>query len=107
MVKSIINDETYMGSEAHDFNVCDSRGRLIGAVIYYREIELVEAAPETRSWYNHPAGYWYTATMQATRDGKPYGASQTRRWFATEAEREAAVNKYLADARKRVEKAAA
>jgi hypothetical protein len=53
------------------------------------------------------AGTYYTFTPCSTRNGGGYGASATKRYFTTEAERDAVVAKYLKDARKRAVKAAA
>lgn len=107
MSKCKIADQTDMGHEVHDFGVKDARGRAIGAKVYYREIELVEFTPEEfQVYYALPAGYYYVATMRATRNGVDYGASQPRQYFATEAERDAAVQAYLANAKKRAAKKA-
>ena len=108
MYKCKIADQTDMGHEVHDFGVKDTRGRAIGAKVYYREIELVEFTPEQyQVYYALPAGYYYVATMRATRNGADYGASQPRKYFTTEAERDAAVAKYLKQARSRALKLAA
>lgn len=44
---------------------------------------------------------------QQTRDGRPYGASQSCRYFRTREEREAAISKYLKQGRVTAEKSVA
>lgn len=94
----------------HDFGVTDARGRKIGAQVHRYVTEFVE---KEGGWAancmgsTRPAGTYITLQVQATRDGVPYGAWQDARYFATEAEREAAVAKYLKDAQARARKKSA
>lgn len=88
----------------HDFGVTDARGRKIGALVHRFMTEYVE---REGGWAancmgsTRPAGMYITLQTQASRDGVPYGAWQDARYFTTEAEREAAVAKYLKDAQAR------
>lgn len=96
------------------FGIKDERGREIGAdidtgVTTFRLVTQEEWDSQP-SWgggyYTVPAGdqYWYCP--QATRNGKKYGALQRQQFFPTAAERDAAVEKYLANAKKRAAKKA-
>ena len=90
--------------QKHGFGVNDEKGREIGALVrtgFEPSItswrtgspEQIEVPP----FYFHP---W------ATRAGKTFGAIKPGQRFATEADRAAAISKYLDGARKRAEKIA-
>ena len=95
------------------FGVKDAKGREIGAKIRTFE-EVFSFGPGVAQYpgsdYAHTCniapGLYYGFYPHATRNGKPYGAGQPVQRFATTAERDAAIAKYLAGARKRAEKAA-
>ena len=93
--------------EVIDFGILDQKGRRIGVHIWYFEVDFVGLPGEwEHSFYVHMApGHYLGACMQATRDGKCYGASQKDSHFLTGEERDTAVNKYLLNARKRALKA--
>jgi len=86
-----------------DFGVLDSRGRLIGAHIYFFEIDFIKVPEDWKHvYYVHMLpGHYLGARMQATRDGKSFGSSQNDSYFHTEEERNAAVAKYLLNAHAR------
>lgn len=91
-----------------DYEVKDRLGRRIGAEIRFLPCEVVALPDDAPSYWRGPAvGQYFAASFNATRDGVRYGASQRQKLFATAAERDAARDKYLADARKRAAKTAA
>lgn len=104
------NNTVTVASVLHDFGVVDERGRKLGARVAFSEVELVEVEAGADRWacrtYSKPAGYYFLARMQATRDGSLFGATQLDNWYTTEAERDAAVAKYLKQARSRALKLA-
>lgn len=93
------------------FGLRDARGREIGAKITRYSCEVVHEEPQllwsTREdgTPSREAGAWLCWYPQATRDGSSFGALQNRRYFRTEEEREADIQRYLADAKKRAAKA--
>ena len=76
------------------FGVVDPKGRTVGACIYRWHGARYEGdrMPEGKPW---------GAEFRAVRGDAPFGACQPDHWFATTAEREAAIEKYLTAARKR------
>jgi hypothetical protein len=96
--------DQHMSEES--FGVKDRFGREIGARVWTHTVtytlEPPEGQPVTLSYRNNgKAGTFYGFTPQATRNGQRYGASQSAAEFPTEKERDAAVKKYMAGARKR------
>jgi hypothetical protein len=95
-----------------NFGINDSRGREIGAQIYtyeetHTEISDEAAAASYSGYYTGvEPGLYFGFRPHATRNGSTYGALQHGARFATVAERDAAIEKYLAGARKRAAKAA-
>lgn len=94
------------GTERHDFGVTDAKGRQVGASIR-RWVRIVSAGEKvwhcaTRSHLS--AGTWYALDVQATRADESFGPVQPVAFYATEAERIAAADKYLAGAKKRAVK---
>lgn len=84
----------------------DAQGRLIGALCQIETIRW-DAAPADQRWgYSDKeiGAVEYTYTPHATRDKARYGASQSAVGFATEAARDAAVEKYFAGFAKRMAK---
>lgn len=79
----------------------DKKGRTIGGIVTLREVDMAPGEDQYGSYCNMEPGHYFTMTPQATRNGSGYGASQFTRYFKTEAERTAAVEKYFADAAKR------
>lgn len=51
-----------------------------------------------------PPGPAFGLNCMATRNGAPYGAAQPSQWFATPEERTAAIEAYIAGAKKRAAK---
>lgn len=94
------------------FDVVDAKGRAIGADIHFEDCTVTEVGDDESGWPEGmrgylPAGSYQAMTAQATRGGKPYGASQGRTFYATAKDRDDALAKYLKDARKRAQKTAA
>lgn len=91
-------------TEKVSFGLVDARGRDVGAVIE-RVPATVSAyvAGEQACFYNSelPDGECFGVRCEAARGGISYGATQHMKHFASEAEREAYVQKYLDDARRR------
>lgn len=94
----------------------DRFGRLIGGQVYRfaaNAVALAEGETAPAGWSRWsvsesiPTGPVFGYIPGATRNGEHYGASQGRRFFSTEAARDAAVEKYFADVEKRARKAAA
>lgn len=111
-LRNSLTDSVRTYGPDESFGVKDRFGRELGA-----SVTLFTAINTPVSWETNfepfaqevakallPAGRVYGFTPWSKRDGKPYGASQLARWFATEAQRDAAVVKYLAEARKRAAK---
>lgn len=99
----------------YDFCARDSKGRWIGSRIervtthYSTEDEggsiLAHGVLPTGRAV-HEDGVYFEYRSYATRDRRDYGAHQGWRAFKTEAEREAAIQKYLDGAQKRANKKA-
>jgi len=84
-----------------DFEVSDQRGRAIGALVDTRLVTFIALPADATNGYRHPAGTFYALCIQATRNGRPYGAGQPHRYFANEAERTTARTASLAASRRR------
>lgn len=92
---------TNMTTVQVDFEVVDSKGRMIGSRITTWECDFVEC-PDGSGWYSNIApGHYYQYEPHATRDGVTYGAMQGSKMFTTEAERAQAIARYLLGARRR------
>ena len=99
-LKSTFNENT----NHFDFGSVDSKGRKIGANINIVTVEYVPLVEgEIHHWYscNRAAGVYFTFRPQLTKNGVAFGASQDRRYFNTDAERQEAIEAYLASAKKR------
>lgn len=104
-VTDILNE----GTERHEFEARDSRGRVIGSRITFSVVTFEPlTAEETgkRGYYTIVPGTYYVVDTHATRDGKDYGAIQPDQRFTTELDRFNYVEKYLATAEKRAAKKA-
>ena len=109
----LLKDGTYTArtdlewtDEQHDFGIRDKFGRLIGARIMTCETDFTARGPEATGGYIIPAGHYYSLLVHATRNGRTYGACQSAQPFTTEAERTAAIAKYLKGAEARARKTA-
>lgn len=101
-------DEVSRTDKTHgsvNFAARDRFGRIIGANWNCATVTFAPALAGARSWSSlvKQPGTYFSLWTTALRDGGSYGASQRERIFTTEAERDAAVRKYIADARKRAE----
>jgi hypothetical protein len=99
-VKTTDNPPTNVGTVWHDFGCTDAKGRALGTRIATYEVEYVALPADASSYSTVPVGSYFVFAVHATRDGKPFGAFQYPRRFATALERDAAAAKYLANARK-------
>jgi hypothetical protein len=100
-----ISERLRTGIEVIDFNRKDKKGRAIGARIYRGVATFVDFVEGDGRLFafctNRPAGDYLWYSQQATRNGNIFGPAQPYHYFDTEAEREAAIQKYLKGARKR------
>lgn len=91
------------------WGIFDAKGREYGMVIQTLAV-MVSAGPpaldalDQRETYLEP-GLWFSANVQTARGGKPYGASQSSRYFRREAERVAYIKARIEQAKKRVQDA--
>ncbi len=102
--KSRIAKETKSQQRVVSFGVKDSKGREIGAQIRTWETDFESTSPEAKVWYAIKPGHYFSLYAQATRGGKAFGASQSTHYFTIVSARNAAIEKYLAQARKRAGK---
>jgi hypothetical protein len=94
----------------HNFGVFDTKGREIGTRIETSWVDVVPHDGTEPRWQGSlrlPVGRHYAFEPHSTRDGKLFGALQRPQFFASENERDAAVNAYIERARKRALKNAA
>lgn len=77
----------------------DSRNRRIGVLI--EKFTSVFTPTDTSYGWNMKAGTYYGFKPHTTRDDQTYGASQSRRYFGSIDERDAAIAKYMKDKCKR------
>jgi len=85
-----------------DFGIVDHKRRPIGAVITLETANYV--AGGARAFWRRAPGTYFEVTCGNARNGYRYGAGQPTHHFATEAEREAFIEKYLKGARARMAK---
>lgn len=93
-------DQVDTKGEFVSYGVTDRLGRVIGTA--YRAITVTYTPTDATSGYTREPGVMYGYQTQATRNGKSHQASHYKE-FKTEAERDAALEKSLKDARKRAE----
>lgn len=96
-----------METAHHDFGCTDERGRAMGADITTgtHEFAVIEGEPQQwTAWFTIAPGTHFYFRPHATRNGRGFGALQSARYFSTKQERETAIQKYLADAKKRAAK---
>lgn len=84
-----------------DFGVADARGRAIGVRIETAVVTFAALPADATSGWVRAPGTYYLLCMQATRNGARYGATQPAHYFATDAERTAAMTKMFAASRRR------
>jgi len=94
---------------AERFGVADSKGREIGghAQTFEVDFSIIPEAEFTGSYYTQEPGHYFGFRPSATRNGRCFGALQRVQLFLTAGARDAAVEKYFRNARKRAEKTAA
>lgn len=91
---------------SHDFGFRDRFRRSIGCFVTTYVADVV-ALPEGAVYgYRMKPGVYFVLCTSATRGGETYGASQSDRYFETDAERDAVLAKYLKTAAKAAEKRA-
>ena len=86
-----------------DFFQLDRAGRRIGIVIETGVVEF-EDNGRTDGGYNIGPGMYFTACVQATRNGVAFGATQFPKHFKTEEECVAYVSKRISASRKAARK---
>lgn len=113
------NTEGAARCETHSFKLKDSKGRELGARVYFFEVDYVEWTPEQYAELaakrygssghttKTPGSHFFGMRGQATRAGKDFGSGGRTEEFATEAERAQAVAKYLKGVKARAPKLAA
>jgi hypothetical protein len=85
----------------HSFEVKDDKGREVGTKVITYMVEFVEDKDPMYGFYKVPPGNYFCLRVQACRGGKDFGAFQQEKRFKTVAERDAAIAKYLREARNR------
>lgn len=76
----------------------DAKGRVLGVMVKTWECDAVEGpAPEEgyQSGHNLAPGAYFCARIQATKNGKPWGATQPTQYFTTQDERRKAIVKRI------------
>lgn len=98
-----ITREEHRSYVEYTFDAVDEKGRKIGACAVQSVITWAEVGE--RAWGGSvPPGTYFAFYTYALRDGKKHGAMHKTKYFATEAERQKAVDRYFAGAHKRAEK---
>jgi hypothetical protein len=97
--------------ERVDFCALDNKGRKVGALII-RETEIYEEMSNAEFKATFMAslvrpGTWYTYSVQTTRDGFLFGATQPTHYFASVEERDIAIHAHLARSMKSAAKKSA
>jgi len=93
------------GRESHDWGFSDKKGRALGSRVAFSVQVFEEVGLEHNEMFWRLApGTYFCWVGQATRAGEAFGAIQSWNYCKTEAERFAAVEKYLAGARSRAQR---
>lgn len=100
-IQTIRTNKTNAAVVIHEWSAADAKGRVIGLQIRTNEVDLVPMTAETGCFYRIPAGHYFVANMQTTKDGQVFGACQPDQYFATAEERAAAIVKRLSAAMKK------
>lgn len=101
---------TKISENQTDFGFKDKKGRAIGARTALLELRFVEVEVPAHHCHCYVADnailgeLFYAVDVSAQRAGEDYGAGQNYQLFATKAEAEAYIAKYLKDAAKRAAK---
>lgn len=108
----------YEFNVTQDFGVTDKKGRALGASVALFECDYVQVAVKLEQSYSGPyvvdadpsehycplqvePGHVWGFIPCSTRDGDGFGACQSERYFRSQEERDAAVEKYFKSARNR------
>jgi len=92
------------GVEEIDFGLVDGKGRKIGCTITRGNCDCVFSIDPTIIIYtNLSPGHHYFFRPSITRNGKPFGAAQSERFFDTEEAREKAIAKYVTASKQRMQ----
>jgi len=101
--------QLHLHHEVRETAHADRWGRLIGGrASTWEEHHEVTGEPDRadgRPWHK-PAGHLWAFEPHAMRAGKGYGAIQTTQYYASEADRDAAVARYFVNMEKRARKTA-
>lgn len=114
----VFTDARYQPLEIRETAFRDSRGRLAGGSVRRADYAARLLADGEKMVHTPGASYWsapsvgigedgrtYAFRPHSTRDGKAYGATQAQKFYATPAERDAAVEAYFVGMEKRARKA--
>ena len=91
----------FQRKEKHSFGYADKAGRALGCIVSYTLATFEQIPDSARLFYNVKPGRYFAWNGQVTRNGAEFGAIQPTHYCETEAERDAAVQKYIANAKKR------
>jgi hypothetical protein len=88
------------------FGIFDTKGREVGVVVRTWEVVATEVPNTNTCWHNHikEVGEYFAVSIQSTRNGKGYGASQPDSYFKTQAEADVAIEKRIKSTRARYAK---
>lgn len=103
-----ITEQLNEGVESHSFGVSDKKGREIGATVRFEVRVYEEFTPTERTYFRTDIapGTYFMWIGRATRAGETFGSGEGFGFCKTEAERHAAVEKYLKGAKARALKTA-
>ena len=91
----------------HDFAAKDSKGRSVGAMVITGMLIYTDRTDGYQGGYTVPAGTYFGLYTKSTRNGQSYGPLQHWQRFDTAAQRDAALQRYLVQARKKAQAKAA
>jgi|ERR1041385_146649 hypothetical protein len=106
-MKSVLVKQEHQATHQVAFHIKDAKGRWMGCKVFTGTLETAAAPEKMGAYYLLEPGFYFTAYVQATRDGKLYGASQPSHQFKTVEERADWIAKRVESGRKAAEKKAA
>lgn len=93
-ISNVVNQKSYV----ENFKYMDSKGRTIGCNITIYECDLIETNPEkTGTTFCYPAGHYYVARIQATRNNEKFGCFQPNMYFTDPLDRYTYIQKRIVD----------
>lgn len=94
-MKTMTANQTEVESVTHEGMNVDAKGRAHGLILKTFEVDFVEVQVDAKSFYSIKPGHYFAASMQSSKDGKAFGASQKTQYFKTREERTAEIIKRL------------